>query len=400
MKKPFTFSIILLVLFAFTQAASALVYTVTVPVTTNEVYIAGDFSTNAWSPKDRKLTRVDDTHFTIDIAEATTANKYKYCSGPDWVYVEKSAAGADITNRTFTDGNDVVANWFLLYNPTVVPLPKKVTVNVTVPVDVLVCYIVGNFNNWTIPTDSTRMTLLETTAAGKVYSVSFFTSDANKLQYKFCAGPSWDYASTSLPNLNYPNPALDVSNEVVSSFTAYYNPATANTINITATVPLGTDRVWIQGNVFGWDWTQALEAIKVSDGLFNVAVPVSTSPYTMQYLMFNQPDLEHYEVDETGLMRTVRTATYPNDTNVSITVTGWTGTLNAVTDINKDKYKIYVQANAIVVEGIASQVDIYDLCGRNIQSSKAASKFISENLNTGVYIVKIDGYVKKVFIKY
>ena len=398
MKRIYTFTIALMSMFAWLQSASALVYTVTVPTPTNEVYIAGDFATLAWSPKDRKLTKVDDTHFTIDIPEATTANVYKYCSGPDWIYVEKTAAGADASNRAYVDGNDVVAKWSLVYNPTILPRPKTVTINVLVPLDVLQCYITGTFNSWTIPTDTTKMALTETRTDGKVYTVSFFTTDANTLQYKFCAGPAWDYSQTSVPNMNYPDPTLSTANEVISSFIAYYNPATANTITITATVPTGTDRVWIQGSAFGWDWTKVLEATKVSDRLFKVTVPVSTSPYTMQYLMFNQPDLSHYEVDETGAIREIRTATYPADTNTLIAVTGWVATPNAVKEVNTDNYKIYTQAKSIIVEGVISQITVFDMCGRTIQSSKLSGKFCSKVLNSGLYIILVDGASKKVVL--
>jgi hypothetical protein len=327
-------------------------------------------------------------------------DRYKYCCGPDWVYVEKTATGAEVANRSYVDGNDVVAKWSLVYNPTVLPLPKTVTINVTVPLDVLECYITGTFNNWAIPTDSTKMTLVETTTSGKVFSVSFFTLDANKLQYKFCAGPSWDYASTAVANINYPDPTLNTANEAISSFIAYYNPATANMISIAATVPTGTERVWIQGSMFSWDWAAALEATKISDGLFKVSVPVSTSPYTMQYLMFNQPDLNHYEVDETGAMRAIRTATYPTDTDISIAVTAWASAPNGLNDINPDKYKIYTQKKTIVVEGVETRVDIFDLSGRNIQSSKQPGNFHSNALNPGLYIVVADGYSRKITLNY
>ncbi len=398
MKIFFTVVISFLSMFTWMQSASALVYTVTVPTPTNEVYIAGDFPTTAWSPKDRKLNRVDATHFTIDIPEATTANVYKYLSGPDWVYVEKSATGTDVSNRAYVDGNDIVAKWSLVYNPAVLPLPKNVTINVTVPLDVLECYIAGTFNAWTIPTDSTKMTLVETTATGKIFTISFFTADANTLLYKFSAGPGWDYAQTSVANINYPDPASNTANEVITSFISYYNPSTANTITITATVPAGTDRVWIQGSAFGWDWANALEATKVSDGLFTVAVPVLTSPYTMQYLMFSQPDLNHYEVDETGFVREVRIATYPADITTSISVIGWASLLNALHENKADRYKILTQDKSIVVDGVTSEVDIFDISGRKIQSSKLTGIFRSVALNPGIYIIRVDGASKKVYV--
>ena len=90
MKKIFTSLFALMCMFAATQLANAgLTYTVVVPTPTYEVYIAGGFATDAWAPDKRKLTKVDDTHYTITIDEATADVKYKYCSGPDWAYVMK-----------------------------------------------------------------------------------------------------------------------------------------------------------------------------------------------------------------------------------------------------------------------------------------------------------------------
>jgi hypothetical protein len=44
---------------------------------------------------------------------------YKYCSGPDWVYEEKTAAGEAVGNRTYSE-NDVVEAWAQVYTPTAV----------------------------------------------------------------------------------------------------------------------------------------------------------------------------------------------------------------------------------------------------------------------------------------
>ena len=89
-------------------------YNVTVPAGTNACYIAGEM--NAWSHTE--MTKVDETHYTITIAEATTAMKYKYCSGPGWEYVEKDANGEEIADRTYSE-NDVVATWLAVYEPTI-----------------------------------------------------------------------------------------------------------------------------------------------------------------------------------------------------------------------------------------------------------------------------------------
>ena len=109
----------------------ALTYNVTVPAGTKACYIAGEM--NGWSQVE--MTKVDDTHYTIDVADATDAMKYKYCSGPSWAYVEKTADGSDVADRTYA-AEDVVEAWAAVYDPTNVPEPgeaKDITVKAKVP---------------------------------------------------------------------------------------------------------------------------------------------------------------------------------------------------------------------------------------------------------------------------
>ena len=91
---------------------SGLTYNVTVPMGTSACYIAGDM--NGWTFTE--LTKVDNTHFTITIAGATTDMTYKYCSGPAWEYVEMDAYGSEISARTYST-NDVVESWANIYQP-------------------------------------------------------------------------------------------------------------------------------------------------------------------------------------------------------------------------------------------------------------------------------------------
>jgi hypothetical protein len=106
----------LVALFATVSLVSALTYNVTVPAGTNECYIAGEF--NGWSHE--KMTKVTETTYTITIADATETSKYKYCSGPDWMFVEKPASGiGDVLDRTWVPEGDIVENWAKVYDPSV-----------------------------------------------------------------------------------------------------------------------------------------------------------------------------------------------------------------------------------------------------------------------------------------
>ena len=72
-----------------------LVYTVSVPAGTYACYIAGEM--NGWSFT--AMTKVNDTQYTLELSNVTKAMKYKYCSGPDWTYVEKTANGEEKQDR-------------------------------------------------------------------------------------------------------------------------------------------------------------------------------------------------------------------------------------------------------------------------------------------------------------
>lgn len=93
--------------------ANALTYNVTVPEGTNVCYIVGE--PTGW--KHTAMTNVTETSYTITLDEATETQEYKYCSGPDWAYVEKGAAGEEISNRTYSE-SDVVATWAAVYDPS------------------------------------------------------------------------------------------------------------------------------------------------------------------------------------------------------------------------------------------------------------------------------------------
>jgi enterochelin esterase-like enzyme len=91
---------------------TSITYTVTVPIGTNACFIAGEM--NGWIHQ--AMYKVNATTYTLTIADATTTQQYNYFSGPSWHYVEKTASGADVPNRTF-NANDVVERWALVCDP-------------------------------------------------------------------------------------------------------------------------------------------------------------------------------------------------------------------------------------------------------------------------------------------
>ena len=108
-------------------------YNVTVPAGTKACYIAG--AMNNWSFTE--MTKVDDTHYTLELADATAEMEYKYCSGPGWAYVENTANGDEVSNRKYYV-EDVVEKWASVYDPGNVPTPgetKDITIKAKVPAE-------------------------------------------------------------------------------------------------------------------------------------------------------------------------------------------------------------------------------------------------------------------------
>jgi hypothetical protein len=388
MKKIFTFVVALMGLFAVVQNASALVYNVTVPVGTQACFLVGDM--NGWNTAANPMTKVDATHFTLDLSTAKATDGYKYCGGPDWKYEEKTAGGTTLpANRTWAAA-DVVANWSAVY---LTAYEKDITIDVLVPATTIECYIVGNFNNWISPSAATKMTKVSTTADGIDFSIKIHTLDTTTLQFKFCAGPAWSYQQTVSANFNYMTSGAVV---IVTSFTAIYDPAKTGTINITATVP-ATSEVWIMGDFLGWDMTKAVKGTKNANGTWGFSIPMVM---TIQYRLYNHNDWGFAEVGQADPTVDLpnRNAVYPADANSAITVYAWKQAFTAIQQVDANKYKIYTNGKSIVVEGVTSQIDIIDISGRLIQSQKLVGKFASNDLKSGFYIVRVDGATTKVSV--
>ena len=387
MKKIFTLSIALLSMFATMQNVSALVYNVTVPAGTEACYLAGNM--NGWSPSANKMTKVDATHYTLELPNALLTDSFKYCSGPDWKYVEKDIAGNDLAkNRGYHDA-DVVAKWGSLY---LTSFEKDVKIDVLVPLATVECYIVGSFANWASPDAAFKMTKVATTADGIDFSITVHTIDTTTLEFKFCAGPAWSYQQTVTANFNY---MKDGGVVVVTAFNAIFDPSKTGTINITATVPTGTGKVWIMGDFIGWNWSNLVEGTKNLDGTFSFSIPLVQS---IEFKLYNAPDWGHVEVDALGVEVANRKAAYPADANLSVTVIGWKAATGVSNLFDANKYKIYSIGRTIVVEGVTSKIEIIDMSGKLIQSQKLVGKFSSGVLNSGLYIVRVDGATRKVSV--
>ncbi|MDD2797697.1 MAG: T9SS type A sorting domain-containing protein [Bacteroidales bacterium] len=75
------------------------------------------------------------------------------------------------------------------------------------------------------------------------------------------------------------------------------------------------------------------------------------------------------------------------------------GTGLGVVSPKMDKYRIIVNEGVLKVDGVVSNVELFDTCGRNLQTAKLKGTFLSKHLKSGVYIVRIDGSTSKITVK-
>ena len=98
-------------------------FTVNVPSGTKQCYVVGGLpQLSAWSAGAAvPMNKVEERdQFTVTIVGISTADVsasegYKYICGPDWKYVEKTASGDEVANRTTVGNPDVVAKWAAVY---------------------------------------------------------------------------------------------------------------------------------------------------------------------------------------------------------------------------------------------------------------------------------------------
>ena len=198
-----------------------LTYNVTVPAGTNVCYICGNMT--GW--KFTEMTKVDDTHYTITIEGAKKDDGYKYASGSDWGYVEKDANGNEIGNRTYVDGNDVVAKWAAVYEPDAVE--QELTYNVTVPAGTYACYIAMDSDPAKDGWEFTAMTKVDET------HYTFTRTGLKNKTYKYASGPSWDYVEKTSENGDVADRQW-AENDVVAKWQAVYDPTPIYNVTVTA----------------------------------------------------------------------------------------------------------------------------------------------------------------------
>ncbi|HBZ34744.1 MAG TPA: hypothetical protein DEO38_06570, partial [Bacteroidales bacterium] len=217
------------------------------------VYIAGEF--NTWSFT--AMTKVDDTHYTVTIANATAAHKYKYTCGNDWAYVEMSAEGTDVADRSYSE-NDVVERWNKIPSSD---LQVGLTFNVTVPEGTPAVYICGGWD-W-----NTFMPMTKVDDTHYTITIAEANSDHG---YKYTCGESWTYEEEGhTANRSYSE------NDVVTGWKQ--TPTGLNTVSVTSyTIANRTLSVTLNGrqNIALYDVAGRMIQNAVVADFYQVELPV------------------------------------------------------------------------------------------------------------------------------
>lgn len=315
---------LLLMLISGVSFAGTYTLKVTVGDTVPACYATGSF--NNWNPSSHPMTKLSDSPrvFTLDIevADADVAtSEYKYLSGPDWKYEQTESASFKLSELS-AEG-DTVSSFKAIYDPG---FEKDVTIDVLVPKDLFVCYITGSFNGWN--SNSHEMILVDSTANGKEYTITFHTLDTTTLEFKFLAGPGWPYEQSNSTNYNY---MTDGGVVVCDAFKSIFDPSKVGDITINITVPAETFEVWVVGSYNSWDMSSSIQATKVSETLYTAVIPQVAE---IEYKIWCHDDWAYEEaVDDQGTLRSSnRVASFETGPEFNITVEFWAQLWTPVVD--------------------------------------------------------------------
>ncbi|MDD4969306.1 MAG: PKD domain-containing protein [Paludibacter sp.] len=111
-----------------------------------------------------------------------------------------------------------------------------------------------------------------------------------------------------------------------------------------------------------------------------------------------QDPLHTYTHGGTFTVKLVASNNGSSDTLISTNLLTLLGP-SALPSIDYNNYTITTNNSKISIDGVLGSVEIYDISGRRIQTEKTSGKFISNNLNSGLYIVRVDGFTAKISVK-
>jgi hypothetical protein len=263
------------------------------------------------------------------------------------------------------------------------------TLTATVPSSTLQCYASGGFNGWA-PLANTPMALMsvDNAAGTKLFGVDLPLTFVSSGTFQIVAGNDWAFAQSDPQFTATTTAGATTQNVVVTSFKALPSP-----IEITVTVPIAVNDCYIIGY---WGWTLPTAAKKMD------LVSTDASTKTFSYIIYDKTTTHTISVKFLagldGANWTYQQTATPNfnysgtDASVSFVCDAFNAYAPpaAVTTINADNYSIKTINRKIEVAGKYSNVTLFNAQGKMLQSSTNVKTFISNNLTSGMYIIRVD----------
>jgi len=263
------------------------------------------------------------------------------------------------------------------------------TLTATVPSSTLLCYASGGFNGWAAP-ESTQLTLISTddVAGTKVFGIDLPLLFVGSGTFQILAGTDWAFAQSDPQFTATTTVDATSQNVTVTSFQALPSP-----IEINVTVPAAVNECYVIGY---WGWTLPDAAKKMtlvsttsSNKVFSYTIYDKVSTHTISVKFLTGLDGLNWTYQQTATENFNYSGT---DASVSFTCDAFNAyaEVSAVNTINANNYSIKTINRIIEVTGKFSNVTLFNVQGRMIESTSNQKSFSSKDLTPGMYIIRVD----------
>ncbi len=358
------------------------VFSVTVPEGTPACYIVTNLDEFATF---NAMTKTDDTHYTITLNCNKSLIAYKYCCAASWDYVEITAEGGEVANRSYAE-SDVVAAWK------------------AVPATPVVYYIAGSgLDGITWVADSYKLT--DNTATFKDVAAG------TTITFKITDGTwdnSWGYSNIDTDNSDAGYEAGGDNNvklvtKEVTDVTISFDPAT-NKITVKgsfgAKIEITSYTIVGDEALTGFNWNTDEESNNMTEGENGVWTLVKTDVSLTASTEYNYKVVGNHSFDVYQLPASGNQTLTISETGiytVTFTLNVTAGTLNAnavkttVTPTGIDNaaaVSVYAENGTIYADG---QMRIYTISGIDVTEQNGQLQ--------GIYVVKCGSKITKVVVR-
>ncbi len=264
----------------------------------------------------------------------------------------------------------------------------------TVPSTTLTCYAAGNFNSW--GAGKTQLALLSTddVKKTKLFVVELPLTFINSGTFKILAGSDWSFEQADAQFSATTDVSATSQDVVVTAFKAMPSP-----IEINVTVPLSVKVCYAVGGPWGWTLPTAAQQMSLisedmSSKVFAIVVFDKTSSHNINVKFLAGLDGANWTYSQTATDNFVYVGTESYVNFVCNAFNAYQVPV-AVSTITSDNYSINASNRKIEVAGKYSNVSLFNMQGKMIQTSTNPNAFISNDLTPGMYIIRVDNKAYK-----